>query len=221
MQVSNVAESQQSKLSETSTKWLHKEITLSIASAFLFLLISLIINYFAGTYASLHASAVVRDIILDNIPTFDVDGIFIYGIVLFFVFLAGLLLWKPRNAPFVIKSLSLFIIIRSFFIILTHIGPIPQAAIIPPDSIAYLFTFTGDLFFSAHTGLPFLMALFFWHNYWLRAIFLCLSVFFGIVVLFGHLHYSIDVFSAFFITYGVFKIAVRLFKKDFKLSQVH
>jgi hypothetical protein len=197
------------------SKWPHKEMAFSITIAMFLFMNSLVINYFAGTYASRNASGVVRDIILDNIPTFDVDGIFIYGISVFFVFLAGLLFWKPHNAPFVIKSVSIFIIIRSFFVCLTHIGPVPQAVIIPADSIINLFSFTGDLFFSGHTGLPFLLALIYWKNIYLRFIFFISSLIMGATVLLGHLHYSIDVFSAFFISFAIYHIALWLFKKDY------
>jgi len=44
-----------------------------------------------------------------------------------------------------------------------------------------------------------------------------LAIFFGVVVLLGHIHYSIDVFSAFFITYSIFHMAKYLFKNEFKL----
>ncbi|MCX6782044.1 MAG: phosphatase PAP2-related protein [Candidatus Magasanikbacteria bacterium] len=198
-------------------KIIFKDITLSIAAGLGLFFVSLFINYWAGTYASLRASNVVSDIILDNIPVFDVGGIFVYGFAAFLILLGWLMVRKPERAPFMLKSLSIFILIRSFFIILTHIGPIPQTAAESFNAIVSKFTFTGDLFFSAHTGLPFLMALVFWKNKILRNVFIALSIFFGIVVLLGHLHYSIDVFAAFFITFGIFHIAVRLFKKDYDL----
>jgi hypothetical protein len=78
-----------------------------------------------------------------------------------------------------------------------------------------------DLFFSGHTGFPYLMALIFWNTKPLRWLFLAASIFFGGAVLLGHLHYSIDVFSAFFITYGIFNIAIRLFKNDFNFFSHH
>jgi membrane-associated phospholipid phosphatase len=79
--------------------------------------------------------------------------------------------------------------------------------------------FTGnDLFFSGHTGLPFLLALMFWkHDPTSRTIFLGFSILFATVVLMGHIHYSIDVLSAFFITYGIFHICKFLFKKEWEL----
>lgn len=184
----------------------------------LLLIGSLGVNFFAGTYASKEAGSAVSDIILDHVPVMDVDGIFVYGIIAFFVFIAILLFLRPERAPFILKSLSVFIIVRSFFIILTHIGPAPQAILLAPNnSIINYFTFTGDLFFSGHTGLPYLLALTFWRDRYLRVAFLVSSVMFGIVVLLGHLHYSIDVFAAFFITYGIFQIVVRLFNKDYQL----
>jgi hypothetical protein len=185
----------------------------------LLLAVSLSINFIAGTYASKEAGNAVRDIILDHVPVMDVDGIFVYGIIAFFIFVSVLLFLRPERAPFILKSLSIFIIIRSFFIILTHIGPAPQAILLASShaSIINYFTFTGDLFFSGHTGLPFLLALTFWRDRYLRVTFLVSSVMFGIVVLLGHLHYSIDLFAAFFITYGIFQIVVSLFNKDYRL----
>src|SRR6185295_17743232 len=103
------------------TEWPHKKIAFSIGWSFILFTLSLVINYFAGTYATAHASSSVRDIILDNVPTMDVDGIFIYGIVAFFTFVAALLMWRPKNTPFILKTFSLFIVVRSFFICLTHI----------------------------------------------------------------------------------------------------
>ncbi len=79
--------------------------------------------------------------------------------------------------------------------------------------------FTGDdLFFSGHVGLTFLMALLLWDVPVLRYIYLAISVMFAGVVLLGHLHYSIDVFAAYFITYTIFILATRLFKSDYERS---
>jgi membrane-associated phospholipid phosphatase len=104
---------------------------------------------------------------------------------------------------------------------LTHISPFPTHAMIESaffNKEVFAGIFTGnDLFFSGHTGIPFLLALIFWKNKTLRIIFLGFSVLFAIVVLLGHLHYSIDVLSAYFITYSIFHICRVFFKKDWKL----
>lgn len=205
-------------LLHTRPQWifLHKKIAISTIWGIILLTGSLFINYFAGTYASAHAGHAINDIIIDNLPTINVSIIFIYGIILFFVFIVALAIHRPQRAPFLLKSLSIFILIRSFFVILTHLGPIPQTINSIP-AILDEFTFSGDLFFSAHTGLPFLMSLIFWPKKQLRYIFFSLSIIFGVAVLLGRLHYSIDVFSAFFITYGIFQIATKFFAKDYLL----
>ena len=126
---------------------------------------------------------------------------------------------EPRKIPFVAKSVSLFIVIRSIFITLTHLGPFPERIITDPAKLLSYFNSGGDYFFSGHTGLPFLIALIFWENRKIRYISLLTSALFAISVLLGHLHYSIDVFSAFFISYGIFHISINLFSKDYQLLQ--
>jgi PAP2 superfamily C-terminal len=206
------------KIEASAIQWSNPKILISALWGLLFLVLSLFINYLAGTYATNHMSNTVTDLILDHLPVFDVQTIFIDGIVWFFIFVGVLAALRPKRIPFVLKSFSLFIVIRSFFIILTHLAPISQQISLDVNSsIVNTFTFTGDLFFSGHTGLPFLMALVFWDEPWLRWIFMGMSVFFGVVVLLGHLHYSIDVFSAYFITFGIFQISTRLFAKDYFL----
>lgn len=206
-----------SKIDARIQDWPRKKVVLSILWGVILLLISLVINFIAGSYASSHADHGVRDLILDNVPTLDVSFIFIYGIAAFFGIIGFLMIQRPKRAPFILMTLSLFIIFRSFFIVLTHLGPSPELTNFSLNNFVSYFTFTGDLFFSAHTGMPFLMALIFWKHFKLRIFFICTSIFFAITVLLGHLHYSIDVFSAFFITYGIYKIAKHIFNDEYNL----
>lgn len=197
--------------------WKDRNFLYSIIGAIIFLLISLTANYFAGTYANSRAGNPVGDIILDNIPTFNVDIIFIEGAGMLTLFITILLLHEPKRIPFALKSIALFVCIRSIFITLTHLGPYPYQDSIRANDLFAMISFGGDLFFSGHTGLPFLMALIFWKNSYLRGIFILISLVFGATVLLGHLHYSIDVFAAYFITYSIFHTAQTFFKKDHEL----
>jgi hypothetical protein len=204
------------------TKWLQKiklhctdrSFLANLLISILLLIISLFINFYAGLYATKSASNSVTDIILSNIRVYDLDGLFIYGAIIMWIFITLVLIAEPKRIPFTLKAVSLFVVIRSIFISLTHIGPFPTQVIMSTSKVMEKFAFGGDLFFSGHTGLPFLMALIFWHNRYLRWIFIGASLMFGAVVLMAHLHYSIDVLSAFFITYTIFHIALYLFKKD-------
>ena len=124
----------------------------------------------------------------------------------------------PRKTLLGVKALALFIIIRAFFIDLTHIGAYPTNNFDVTGIGSGLYSavsFNGNFFFSGHAGLPFLMALIFWRERYWRYFFLCVSVFFGASVLLAHTHYSIDVFAAPFITYSIFRLTARLFPRDY------
>ncbi len=198
-----------------STHFTQREFLISFLTSILLFFIALVINFYAGLYANESASNSVTDIVLDNIPVFSVDEIFVYGPVVFWTIVGLFCFWDPKKFPFVLKSIALFTVIRSGFITLTHLGPSPDQLIIDYSSdFIKKFTFGADLFFSGHTGLPFLMALVFGKNRQLRNIFTLVAIFFGIIVLMAHVHYSIDVLSAFFITYAIYHIAVWLFPRD-------
>ena len=190
-----------------------KQFIFATILSVLLLAISLVANYYAGFYASNHESNPVTDLVLSNIRVYNVEDVFVYGSIIFWTFIALLCIARPAKAPFTIKAVALFTLIRSVFVMLTHIGPFPTQIILDSNLISK-FTFGGDLFFSGHTGLPFLMALIFWHNKTLRYVFMATSLLFAVVVLMAHLHYSIDVLGAFFITYSIYRLAEIFFKKD-------
>ena len=199
----------------------HKVFHLQLFTGILLFAVSLFFNNLANNYTAEHFENGISDIILDHLPTMNVGYIFLEGVIILIAFITLLSFHKPARIPFILKSMALFILTRAFFISLTHLGiPLHQAAIHPESLLERTIYGSGeDLFFSGHTGFPFLMAMIFWDVKITRIIFLLTSVFFGVAVLLGHLHYSIDVFSAFFITYGIYHMAVWLFKKDYQLFQ--
>ena len=153
---------------------------------------------------------------LSRVGPFNVRFLFIYGTFTAFAITAGLLAWRPNRLPFALKAMALFLLVRAVFVALTHMAPSP----IDPQNPAPFFNsifYGGDLFFSGHTGLPFLAALAFWHIPQWRMFYLALTAFFGAIVLLGHYHYSIDVLAALFITHGVFQISCWLFGRDYAL----
>jgi membrane-associated phospholipid phosphatase len=203
-----------SLLSQHKVVWMDTTFLVSFFFALFLFISSLFVNFAAGTYASSHQSGSVSDIILDFLPVVNVEDIFIEGFYIFVALVICTMFFRPHYIPFTIKSIALFVFIRSGFIVLTHIGPSPHVITLDPSFLFQKVNFTGDLFFSGHTGLPFLLSLIFWEHKKIRMLFLFAAMLFGITVLLGHLHYSIDVFAAFFITYTIFAIAKKFFAKD-------
>lgn len=188
---------------------------------FLLLGASLLTNIYANAYAAHTASNPVSDIVLTNTPVFDVDQIFVFGSILLVLSIVIVCSIHPQTIPFVLYSLALFYFIRAGFVSLTHLAPYPDQSPIYFHSdfateVSKLL-FGGGLFFSGHTGAPFLIALAFWQKKLVRYFFIAWSIFFATIVLLGHMHYSIDVASAYFITYAVYHLAMQLFRKEYEV----
>ncbi len=197
--------------------WSQKTFIISVFAGLIFFAVSVAINYYANLFAIEKAGNSVTDLLLNILPVVDTNLLFFEGTLLFIVFVAGLMLKEPKAIPFTLKSLALFIVIRAGFVTLTHYGPFPDRAVMDNYDLIDSFTSSADLFFSGHTGMPYLLALIFWRARPLRLLFLGSSVVAGFSVLLAHYHYSIDVASAFFITFGIYHLARRLFKKDHDL----
>lgn len=195
--------------------WLDKYFRFSTPVSIIAFTGALFVNFWAIQQATNKASASVTDIILSNIPVFEVDQLFVYGTFLIVMVTVVMLLVHPRRIPFTLHAVTLFILIRSAFTLMTHLGP-PEVAYLSDFGATITQSFFGaDQFFSAHTGMPFLGALAFWGvDNRFKWLFLLSSVFFATIVLLGHIHYTIDVASAFFITYGIYHIALWLFPRE-------
>lgn len=188
-----------------------------IILALFFVILASILYYFAGSYTTTDAKvSEVRDLILDHTPAIN-STILIFIYVWVFTLLTTFLyiyplIFNPKKIHYFLGLISLWTFIRAIFIILTHLKTPADAIIINFPWLIRSFYFQNDLFFSGHTGLPFLGYLIFRkENKSLSYIFLAASIIMGITVILLHQHYSIDVLAAFFITYGVYKIGERIF----------
>ena len=93
-----------------------------IVIALVFLLAAGIFNFIAGNYVDKAGTVQSTDLILDNIPAVDLSWLYGYGAL--FVVLALLfypLIFRPKELHSTIIQFSLLILIRSFFISLTHL----------------------------------------------------------------------------------------------------
>lgn len=206
------------------TRWYHqwrellkeKKFRISFLAGIFLLLAAGFFNSMAVTYKEGVPVQSVGDIILDHLPPLDLNFLFTYGILpVLFIATIYPIFFKPQILPFSAKTIAAFIIIRSFFITLTHIGA-PKGFLLPhfgsqPGALRLFYV--NDLFFSGHVGFPFLMGLIFWENKWLRWFMITMSFVEALTVLFLRVHYSIDVFSAYFITYTIFVVSDKIFNK--------
>jgi membrane-associated phospholipid phosphatase len=190
--------------------WDHRRLIL--LSVFFFV-VAIILNHLANNYTDKKNTVPVSDLILNSIPTVDLTIFFVFGfLIVVLVLLFYPLLFKVRKFHVAVSQFSLLVTIRSFFITLTHLG-------LPIDSIKYYpkgiyqwFIFQNDLFFSGHVAIAFLGFLLY-RKEKIGIFFLIATIVMALTVLFMHVHYSIDVFAAFFITYGSYKIGEQLFKR--------
>ncbi|MDX9970941.1 MAG: phosphatase PAP2-related protein [Candidatus Gracilibacteria bacterium] len=190
---------------------------LSLLSGILIFSFSYALTVFVSVRNDLITYQPVGDLFLDLLPTINLEFLFTYGIysLVLSIFVYVFLL-KPELSPFVLKSFGLLFIFRSAFVGLTHFGPpagfFYDGVVYADGNFLQKLIFKNDLFFSGHTAIPFLAFLIFKESKfkWVQ---LFGSILMGITVLLMHVHYSIDVFAAFFITYGVYSLSIRLFGK--------
>jgi PAP2 superfamily C-terminal len=181
--------------------------------AVILIILSAFADYYSGIYVSSVKAQPVPDLILNHIGPYNLSPIFSYGYLILIAVLVGYpLIFHISKLPKFLGSLAFLVTIRSFFIIFTHLqSPIDAIPVHFPSIIQNL-SFNNDLFFSGHTAIPFLGFLLF-ENKFLKYFFLIGSITMATVVLLIHRHYSIDVFSAFFITYTSVKIIEGIEKK--------
>jgi hypothetical protein len=196
-----------------------KERVRSLLVALILLSLAIVFQFYASTYSERVSSNFVQDLLLDNLPIVNLNAIIVEGALVAIAGSIMLLFLKPHYLIFTLKAAAIFIATRAVFVAVTHLGIYP-GQVVPSngffDSIYTGLGLQAGYFFSGHTGLSFLMALVFWDERFWRFVYIALSVIFGISVLLAHIHYTIDVLAAPYMTYAIFKISEYLFKADYQ-----
>lgn len=190
---------------------------ISLLMGFAVLFGAVVVNEFASTFKDASTYAPVGDLLLDGLPTYNLEFLFtwgFYGVLLAIIFYP--LIFKPEIAPFVLKTFGILLLARSAFMILTNFGP-PEGFFYNQEILingaiesSSIFRYRNDLFFSGHTSTPFLAFLLF-KNTKFKWFMLLASFVMAATVLLMHVHYSIDVFAAYFIAYGVYAFSDKVF----------
>src|SRR5947209_11958968 len=119
----------------------------SVCEGAVFFAASSIAIFAAVSYATVHASNYVTDLVLSRVGPYNVRFLFIYGTFTAFALTAGLLVWRPNRLPYALNTIAPFLLVRAVFVALTHMAPSP----IDPQQPAPFFNtifYGGDLFFS-------------------------------------------------------------------------
>ena len=140
----------------------------------------------------------------------------IFGLLYLSVFIGFLYLFtKPFILLRVLETAFIVFSIRIFTLYLVKLNP--PAGIIPlTDPIANYFGYGGplitkDLFFSGHTACILILFLAV-KNRWLKMFFLIASIAIMAMLLWQHVHYSVDILGALFFTVSGWKITGRYLK---------
>jgi len=190
-------------------------VALLVSSAML--LGGYLVNFYASEFNDTFLYPPIGDSILDNIPTYNLEFLYVWGI---FLLLAIIVIYAfvfvPQRGLFVLKTYGILLFVRGIFIMLTNYGPplgfFYNNGIVPGNYVMQKFLFKNDLFFSGHVAIPFLAYLLFrGTNKYVDLFLLFGSFVMAATVLLMHVHYSIDVFAAYFITYGVYAVSNEVF----------
>jgi hypothetical protein len=181
-----------------------------LALASVLFVVALYADYRCGVYVTFRPGVQVPDLILDRLPSIDLSFLFTYG---YMTLIMGMFLYpmfrRIRMLHVVAIQFSLLLIIRSLFMIFTHVAtPAGAVPVHFPGFFSHLY-FENDMFFSGHTAMPFL-GFYLFRPSRLRYVYLVGSIVMGLVVLAMHLHYSIDVLGAFFMTYCSYQMGSAL-----------
>lgn len=196
-----------------------REWVRSFLVALILLSLAIVLQFYASAYSERVSSNFVHDILLDNLPVINLDLIIVEGALAAILGSIILLIAKPQYIVFTLKAAAIFVATRAVFIAATHLGIYPGQ--INPDTGFFDRIYTGlgleaGFFFSGHTGLTFLMSLIFWDERFWRYLYMALAIVFGVSVLLAHVHYTIDVLAAPYMTFALFKLSQYFFAEDYR-----
>ena len=155
---------------------------------------------------------VLPDPILNLFDPIDLTWLIFAIIYISLVVAITTLIKDPRLLMFAIQLYTLMVAVRIIAMYLLPLEP-PAKMIILNDPFVEFFgtgqTLTKDLFFSGHTATLFILYLVS-EKKTIKIVFLISTITIAIAVLLQHVHYTIDVFAAVFITYACYKLLRKL-----------
>lgn len=179
----------------------------------------------AGSYLILFAVCRVRgaaalspgwDPVVASLPRRDWTWLLSQGYVAFLACFFGFWLARDRRKlAFLLAATAVLMLVRDAFVLLTPVGPLPDLIPLYKSGVVGglhdRLEFDGELFFSGHTGFPFLYFLLTRRERAVSLACLAVSLVNGLGVMVTRNHYAIDVLGAFAIVPTVSALSRRLF----------
>lgn len=172
-------------------------------------LFATILSLFANflNFIETRNGVVLPDPILSLFNPVDFTGLIFSLIYLSIIIGLLTLINNPKRLIFTLQLYTLLILVRMIAMYLLPLNP-PIKIIILDDPFVQLFgngnPLTKDLFFSGHTAILFMLFLVSEKKIF-KTFFLISTTIVAIAILVQHVHYTIDVFAAFFFTYACYK----------------
>ncbi|MDZ7724189.1 MAG: phosphatase PAP2-related protein [candidate division KSB1 bacterium] len=178
------------------------------------------LNYYSQTYLHYYIQEgeklpVLSDLILDNLPYWDIDYIYdIFMIVSAFVFIVYVI-HKQQYAkiPYFLLLGGLFQLVREVFIILTPFGN-PELFDGTQGPFNGFAKYELGVFPSGHTGFAYMYFLLVQNKYYRIILIVCVFIIISALFL-SRGHYSIDVLSGIFFAYAIKSFGDKYLMKKF------
>ena len=179
-----------------------------------------VLSYFyysqVGWYADQRHLPKSTDWLLRRLPEANLLPVLSWGWLGLHLYAAAIaILYYPRQLPFMLFTLGMLMFVRTTFMALSPIGA--PHGMLDMSKLDYLFsramgviTFNNEFVFSGHTSFPFMFYLFF-DTVWQKRVFLTGSVVMAVSVLITRNHYTVDVISAYFISYSIYCLSRHLY----------
>lgn len=190
--------------------WKNKSYRIRLVSTILVLAVVVAILPSFFSYIEQRPGAYLHDLVLQMIPASDVS----LPIFIFVWSMSAMALWRCCQDPiFTLQILTCFVLlclVRMMSILMLPLEP-PDGLIALRDPLTSLVYggkdvfMTKDLFFSGHTSNMFIMYLCLERKRD-KQVALSATLLVAMLLMVQHVHYTIDILGAFFITYCVFKV---------------
>jgi len=183
--------------------------------SFLFLVATLFLLANFLNYVETRNGIVLPDPLLRLFPPVDLTWL-TFGIIYFSLLMTIFLLAKkPESILLTIQTYVLIIVVRMVMMYVVPFNP-PKNMLVLNDPFVQFFgtgqMLTKDLFFSGHTAIMFLFFLVA-ESKKIKKILISLTIIVAASVLIQHVHYTVDVLVAPFVTYGCYS-AVKYFRTN-------